>query len=89
MTEKDIKRGFNDGYLLSQHKPELAKALKEGMIHDKGSEYQLGFIEGTKQLEKDHRFKSRNYTKLDQLITVPQKGKDKSKFKDQDRQRDI
>lgn len=53
MTEKEIiKKGFNAGYQLAKHKPELANQLKEG-FKDKQSPYPKAFIAGTNEYAKE------------------------------------
>lgn len=68
--EKRFIKGFNHGYLLAEHEPQLLKQLLTG-IHD-GGQYLDGLKEGQKQLEKEkiaEKFK--------------QAGSDQSKSKDE------
>jgi hypothetical protein len=53
MTEEQhIQKGFNAGYQLQQHKPELATELQQGFT-DKDHPYAQGFSAGREQYTKD------------------------------------
>lgn len=65
MTEEEqIQKGFNHGYQLQKHQPELAKTLQEG-FQDKKAPYALGFIAGSQEYvletEKTKGSKLSNY----------------------------
>jgi len=49
-----IIRGFNDGYLMQKHKPELATNIARS-FDDPGHPYANGFIGGTIQLMKEQQ----------------------------------
>jgi hypothetical protein len=49
------KKGFNAGYLIAEHEPELFGKLKPSL--SPSSEFLAGFIEGGKELEK-HKSRS-------------------------------
>lgn len=53
MTIKEkIIEGFNAGYLMEKHEPELSKSLREGIPNPKDP-YILGFLKGAQQCQKE------------------------------------
>lgn len=49
--EEKYKKGFNNGYLLAQHEPELLnKIIKE---RNPGNEYFSGLLSGRKEYERE------------------------------------
>lgn len=64
MNENDtIKKGFNQGYLLQKHSPELAATIQRGLLDDK-SPYSLAFNKGIERNVSDQNIsKIRNYDK--------------------------
>ncbi len=76
--EQQIKKGFNAGYLMAKHKPELSQTMQDGFI-DKENPFALGFIAGAK--EHGHEVskpRTKNYT-----VQIPKSHKkDKSRDKD-------
>lgn len=82
MTEQEqIKKGFNQGYLIAKHKSELSQKLQKGFI-DKENPYVQGFIAGVKEFERE-KIKSRgkNYD----VKHLPRNSKQKTKDKDQNK----
>ena len=59
MDENKFTKGFNDGYIIAEHKPELAEKLSIG-ITSKGS-YENGFKAGKKEYDRE-RPKSNAYS---------------------------
>lgn len=47
-----VAKGFNDGYLISQHDTELANTLKSSVIQS-ADEYIIGFQKGLIELDKE------------------------------------
>jgi len=56
-NQEHIVKGFNAGYRLEQHKPELARQLLNGFV-DKEHPYAQGFQAGIKEYAKE-RFKAK------------------------------
>jgi hypothetical protein len=69
-NEKSYIKGFNAGYLLNQHEPELMKQIL-ATPQDKNNDYFSGLQDGKKQHDKEKI--------LAQMKQVQQKGKDKGK----------
>ncbi|MEO1261732.1 MAG: hypothetical protein AAFZ15_23210 [Bacteroidota bacterium] len=84
--EQQIQKGFNAGYLIAKHRPDLAEKMQNGFV-DKGIPYALGFIAGTKEHKKEvSKIHTRNYTPNH----LPKSSNDPKKEKDRDRDfRDI
>lgn len=56
MTEQQqIQKGFNQGYLIAQHKPELYKTLSNSLKKVTPNLYAKSFISGGKQYEIDKK----------------------------------
>ena len=54
MTEQQqIQKGFNQGYLIAQHKPELYKTLSNSLKKETQNLYAKSFLKGGKQYEMD------------------------------------
>lgn len=51
MDETRYIKGFNQGYLLKQHKPDLFKTVEDGLSEN--SPYKEGFRDGGKEFEKE------------------------------------
>ena len=52
MSEKELIKGFNDGYLMQKYQPDLASSLKSGFtVQD--DPYVQGFNAGIEQLSVD------------------------------------
>jgi hypothetical protein len=51
-NSKEIQKGFNSGYLLAKHKPELSKKLLNG-LQKTDNPYVLGLIEGSREVKKE------------------------------------
>lgn len=81
-TNPDYQKGFNDGYLIAGHEPDLADKLKN--LPDTTPRME-GFQEGRKQLLRD-KFRERlpGWVKDD-----PEKDMDQSIEPDKDMDRDI
>jgi hypothetical protein len=69
-NEKNYIKGFNAGYLLNQHEPELMKQILASP-NDRESDYFSGLQEGKKQHDKEKI--------LAQMKQAQQKGKDKER----------
>ncbi len=52
INEDRVAKGFNDGYLISQHDADLANDLK-GKIQQSTDEYIIGFQKGLVELDKE------------------------------------
>lgn len=85
----DYVKGFNEGYLITKHMPELSKSLASAMVMLTRSE---GFKDGKKQFEielekgKDNvkeKDNTPNWLKPDRLKNLD-KGTDATKQKDRD-----
>lgn len=50
--QKDIIKGFNNGYMLEKHNPELARKLLNGFT-DKEHPYVQGFTSGVREFAKE------------------------------------
>lgn len=57
INEEKIAKGFNDGYLISQHDAELANHLY-GNIQPSTDEYIIGFQKGLVELDKKKNLSS-------------------------------
>ena len=76
----DYLKGFNDGYLLRQHNPELADSLARSLENIQ-SERAFGFIAGSKEYEKErtNALTIPWMKKLPENDNVPLPGKDLEK----------
>lgn len=73
--EKDYTKGFNNGYLLAQHQPELLNKISSSL--DRNNSYCDGLMSGKEEFEIE---KAKDYFKrFDKGDT---QGKDMSKGKD-------
>ena len=78
--DQELIEGFNAGYIIEKHRPELAKQLVEGLEQTSDS-FVEGFIAGSKESIKEKvKSRSRVISKLKSLakknIPNPTKGKD-------------
>jgi hypothetical protein len=78
-TEQEYIRGFNHGYLLTKHVPELVAKLLSG-IRTTANEYLLGFVSGKEEYEIE-RNRSQEINELDAL-------RDRSHGREQDREKE-
>ena len=84
--QSDYKKGFNDGYILSQHSPELASKIRFNEEESESLDYVSGFVEG--QLQRNHEMslfqeyeaeeKRLEEERLREIQLARNKGKDKS-----------
>ena len=93
MKDKDIIKGFNQGYMLHKHRPELAEKLVKGMEGQK-SDYIAGFVKGSEEWQKEKskdKYKSKETPKEIKLNyrlkerDLPKKEKDRTKGKGKER----
>lgn len=66
--QEQIKKGFNQGYLLAQHRPEFIEAIKSNKEGEK-TPYFKAVLSGAKQYEKDkpkEKLKTKTQTKQPQ-----------------------
>lgn len=55
--------GFNKGYILREHKPELARSLSQTKFPDSQKDFQTGFLGGIEQKEAELRkVRSKNFS---------------------------
>ncbi|MFN8266476.1 MAG: hypothetical protein U0T31_00580 [Chitinophagales bacterium] len=54
INEDRVAKGFNDGFLISQHDADLANDLK-GKIQQSTDEYIIGFQKGLVELDKEKK----------------------------------
>lgn len=79
--DQDLIEGFNAGYIIEKHRPELAKQLVGG-LEGVDVPFAEGFVAGSNQSLKDReRIKSKTISKLKSFskdrIPKPTKSKDK------------
>lgn len=85
-TNQITQKGFNAGYLIEKHLPQLSKALSKG-FQDSKHPYVEGFVAGCQEMAKE---KSQNKSRfLDRLKEGFGSPKPSSKTKDRDREIDI
>lgn len=48
-TEQKIQEGFNDGYLLAKHKPDVFSTLQKGIVKGNEDPYVEGLFKGAEQ----------------------------------------
>ena len=74
---KEIQEGFNAGYILEQYRPQLTKAIIDG-VKEGNSPYLEGFKAGSKEYTKE-RGKSKFLGKLkgSSIRKLPEKDKGK------------
>ncbi len=83
----DLVEGFNAGYMIEQHRPELASQLVQSLGHEsnKGKEpFTEGFIKGNEESLKERQItKSKSISKLKSFgkdrIPKPTRSKDRGK----------
>lgn len=84
---KEMLEGFNAGYIIEKHRPELSKKLVNA-VQGADMPFIEGFIAGTEEYSKE-RSRSKIINKLrdglQQQKTKSTKGKDKDKGIDMDR----
>lgn len=69
MDEKNaLIKGFNAGYWLEKHEPELSKIIQESFA-DRDHPYADGFIKGSNEFEQEQIFDS-NAESPDQTIEI-------------------
>jgi hypothetical protein len=71
-SEKNYAKGFNAGYLLEKHEPELMKQIMASP-NDRTNEYYSGLQDGKKQHDKEKI--------LAQMKQAQEKGKDREREK--------
>jgi hypothetical protein len=85
--EKDLVEGFNAGYIIEKHRPELAKQLLNA-VDGVELPFVEGFVAGSQEYAKE-RTQMKTISKLRNLskgrIPKPTKDKDKDKGIDMDR----
>lgn len=74
----DYVKGFNEGYILSKHMPELADKMPKDLAGERG----LGFTQGRQQYMKEKEKERLPFLRSDRLSNLnkpssPSKGKDK------------
>jgi hypothetical protein len=78
MNEQELAKGFNAGYIIQKHRPEIADSLTEAVRENKDEFFQ-GLVAGSEQYSKE-RTQSKTISKLRdtvrQLPRSTQKGKD-------------
>ena len=78
MNEQELARGFNAGYIIQKHRPDIADGLTE-VVKDNQDEFFQGLVAGSEQYAKE-RAQSKTISKLrDTARQIPrptQKGKD-------------
>jgi hypothetical protein len=72
-NEELFKRGFNSGYLIAKHEPELYSTITKGL--DNKTDYTDGLISGGKEYEMEKHAPEKHHSK-------ESKGKDKDIGKD-------
>ena len=78
MTEEQyIQKGFNHGYQLQKHQPELAQQLQQGFA-DKNTPYAQGFTAGSQEYSKEKAQENTPYRPTISRNRSP-KSKDKGK----------
>ncbi len=87
--EKQIKKGFNKGYLLMKYGSDLAKKLEKGLAKDE-SPFSIGLKAGIKVAEQEKalskiKSKKHNYDILKTKRSVLSKDKSKDRNKDLDK----
>ncbi len=80
MTEEDyIQKGFNHGYQLQKHRPELAKTIQDGFA-DKQAPYAQGFSAGRQEYSNEKSKEKEAYRpRLLKKSTSKSKSKDRGK----------
>jgi tRNA uridine 5-carbamoylmethylation protein Kti12 len=71
IDENRVAKGFNGGYIISQHDKELSDTLKEG-IQPSNDEYIIGLQKGLVELDKDKKL-------IDDFEKLRTKDQDKGK----------
>jgi hypothetical protein len=71
-TEQYYAKGFNHGYTIAKHDPDLAEKLSTG-IKSKGS-YKDGFNAGTKESTKENT-KPKAGSRMEEIREIRNKGK--------------
>ncbi len=82
--DQELIEGFNAGYIIEKHRPELAKQLVEN-IDEVELPYVEGFLAGTIQFSQERELaKSKTISKLKSFakdrISKPNKSKDDKEF---------
>ena len=80
MEFKDIKKGFNQGYLLKKTRPELADKLAKG-FQDKEHPWHVGFQKGYNEAAREGIIKKRNYEITKDQLPSKDQTKDKTQSK--------
>ncbi len=77
----DYTKGFNEGYLIAKHMPELSDALDHALSK---SDRSKGFLDGKQQfvLEKE-KTRYPDFLKSDRLANLDKSDKSKDKDKDE------
>ena len=77
MEDNEVKyeKGFNNGYLIAKHEPELYSTVTKGL--ESKNDYLDGFLTGGKEYEHEKNMPNKSHGK--------DKGKDRDKGIDHDR----
>lgn len=81
MDINNVKRGFNNGYLLQAEMPDLAKKFAKTLA-DRKDDYAVSFIAGIKEREREaikSRAKNYNVSKMTRNKNTKPKDKDRNK----------
>ena len=62
MNEQELAKGFNAGYIIQKHRPDIADSLTEA-VRDKHDEFFQGLVAGSDQYAKE-RSQSKTISKL-------------------------
>jgi hypothetical protein len=74
IIDKNYQKGFNEGYILAEHSPAIAKLVVNAKLPD--NEYFSGFKAGREQ------FGAEKMREVMKSLPTPPKGQDKSKGMD-------
>lgn len=81
MTENEkIRKGFNAGYVLEQHNPELSRRLYDSMAKS-DDPYAQGFIKGSRQYVQDSLTRSADKTE-ENAPDIQREGKERGLERD-------
>ncbi len=82
MNEQDVQRGFNKGYTLYKHAPQLAIEFQK-LLTGREDAYATGFMAGIKEHEKELA-KSKNKSPLKRFNLTKRHKRNHDKNKDRD-----
>ncbi len=83
-----IQKGFNDGYLIAKHKPDVFSTLQKGLVKGHEDSYVEGLRAGARQFELDNSLNKEKKSQETSREELRKKIRENIKQQDKDNDRD-